>query len=48
MMQDTPNLNLHGSADIDEDKVEQELIEKNIVWYVWHDLVSFPSNLYFP
>lgn len=32
-MLDTPNLNLHASADIDEDQVNQELLAKNIVWY---------------
>eukprot|EP00026_Physarum_polycephalum_P006525 Phypoly_transcript_06572.p1 GENE.Phypoly_transcript_06572~~Phypoly_transcript_06572.p1 ORF type:complete len:453 (+),score=39.65 Phypoly_transcript_06572:94-1452(+) len=32
-MEDTPNINLHASADIDEEKVEKELLAKNIVWY---------------
>ena len=33
-MHDTPNLNLHASADIDVEQVENELIKRNIVWYV--------------
>lgn len=33
MFTDTPTLNMHASADIDEDAVDKELIAKNIVWY---------------